>query len=332
MNLTIDTNVWLSFIETVNTDAVRNLQYWMNQEKFQLIMPEWIRTEYNKKCHKITNTAKKRNPGLFSEIEDILATIELIFSKSKFIANVLEGADEWVSSKKAPNHNSSNWDDTIILNTLIDYFEEDEKVYFIANDKHFRENEENLKLHPDIAERFIQKKITILYFRSYAHFVSEQNLRVKISNQRVNELYSWESLKLKVENMDLLSQLEEAIKYYYSELNFIPTSYLQHCYPFNIGSNAYTDYQGGTLKITNPKLYEFFQVALINRNGENPSINRKHFRNQIEIEKFEKVLRQLNENLVFRIGFENDTINIAVGPYDSFRTCQCIHCLYRCIG
>lgn len=219
-NIVFDTNIWLNFIEKTEINYLEILWSKVQNKEIIIVLPENIEKEFNKELENVRNKTIQSKPKQIEEINSVVESILNLFELSKKLKTIDSGVNDWVFSRKAPNHTKNNYEDTYILNTLLG-LPESSSFYLIANDYDYRIDKNNYELHPDIIEKFKQKQIEVIYYTDYQRFFAEANLTPKQVSQNSNELYSYRAFKLKVSNKDIFNQLKEAIDYYYKELNFI---------------------------------------------------------------------------------------------------------------
>ncbi|TJY35895.1 hypothetical protein [Pontimicrobium aquaticum] len=324
--IVFDTNIWLNFIEKVEIDYLDILLSKTKNEEIKIILPENIEKEYQKKLEKVRENTYKLHSNSIEEVNSIIDSISTLFNSAEKLKTIETGVNDWVLSKKAPNHNNKdNHQDTYILNTLLG-LPENTCFYLVANDSDYRVDKNTYDLHPDIVKKFNEKSIEVIYHTDYPRFFAEANLKPKPISQNSNELYSWRAFKLKVKNKDVLQQLIEATNYYYKELNFIPLSYLSNIYPFNSGNDAHTYFNGTTLITNNKSLFDFFEKSLIQYKNRKSRIKKSYFGSDEEIEKYQKVLKTLNDNLIFGISFQRKTLNIEIKNSKASKKCDCYNC------
>ncbi len=330
-NIVFDTNIWLNFVEKLELDYLEVLSNKVLNKELTILLPENIQIEFDKKISKVRASTIKEGVYSVDEINATIESISKLFENSKKLRTIDTGLNDWVISGKAPNHNKNNYEDTVILNTLLS-LPAKTTFHFIANDDDYRLEKKSNNLHSDIIEKFENKLLNVIYYKDYPRFFGENNLTTKPIEQTSHELYNWRVFKLEVSGKDTLSQLSSAIKYYYKELSFIPLSYLSNAFPFNNGSQENTYFDGTSLNINNQSLFDFFDKALVQSKSKKSKINKTFFKSQNEIDGFKEVIKTLNKNLVYNVKYNRKSINIEI-EHESLQIdkCDCYECsLNRC--
>lgn len=327
--IAIDTNIWFNLIENLDIDLLDNLWDNVNKQKVQVILPNCVEQEFRKKINSIRTKTIKNNPYTSKEdINSIIQSIYSLFNKSLKLNTIDKGSYEWVASGKAPNHNGNNFEDTLILNTLLS-LPKNTEFYFVANDSDFRTNKNNYGLHPDIIEKFNQKELIINYQTNLPKVLFEIGSSKYVNNELKNyELYNWKAFKLQVKNKTIFEQLKEAIKYYYKELDFIPHSFLSNIYPFKSDNKGSTYFKGTTLVTNNELLFDFFDKSLKQRKNKRPEIKKTYFNSSKEVESYYEVLKKLNKNLIYNIRFNKSKISILLES-EQEDICKCNICTFN---
>lgn len=328
MKIVFDTNIWLNFVERLEYNYIDSLLEKILTKEIEIILPISIETEFNQKTDKITSEVIKQGVFTKEDVNSIIESIKIIFNKSQKLKPIELGLAEWVNSQLAPNHNAKNWDDTLILNTLLN-LPKNYSFYFISNDSDFRVSKKEYNLHPDIIKKFTDKSIDIEFYIDYVQFFGQKKMISKSSELSSYELYNWKTIRLRLKNKNMLDQLTSSIEYYYKELNFIPLSYFSNNYPFNNGNSGHTYFEGATLVTNNKVLFDFFNNSLIQRKGKEPKINVKNFSNSQDIERFRNVIKRLNGNLVHGLKFERVSIKITLeNNKKTEEKCDCLQCTH----
>ncbi len=331
-NLALDTNIWLGIIENLEFDLLEELSENVKNNRLSILLPDSVELEFKRKLEKVLEETLKKNGRVSQQdLDSIVQTIFGIFDLSFRIKTEVEGIIEWVTSGKAPNHDANNYEDTIILNTLLT-LDRGTDFWLVSLDSHFR-SKNSYSLHPDIFEKFRDNGLSIklstdlrktLYKELGIH-------RARTAGLNRYELYNWKAFRLQVNNKDIFDQLKEAIKYYYRELDFIPLSFLSNIYPFKSNEGSQTYFNGTTLKTDNKKLFDFFEAALVTHESNGIEINRAFFESDEEVSDFEAILIKLNENLVYNVGYGRKKVDIKIDIPKPKGLCQCGECtLFRC--
>lgn len=327
-NLVLDNNIWLNFIEKVEFDLLERLLEEVKNNRLNIILPDFIHVEFDKKKDQvISRTLKDKKDISKQDLYSIVQTILNIFKLSTKLKTEEIGINDWIKSEEAPNHNANNYEDTVILNTLLT-LKRGTVLYLVSNDSDYRISKNNYSIHPDIKKRFKEKGIDVHFSTNISKtffdlgFPSINNL----DELNTNELYNWKAFRLKVKEENIFTQLKEAIKYYYRELDFIPLSYLPNIYPLKSNNNSQTYLKGTTLILDNKKLFDFFKDALIEYKNKDVIVNESYFTSKQEISEFKKILKKLNNNLIYSISYKRRDISICIKEEKKIELCDCMDC------
>lgn len=326
-NLALDTNVWFSFIEKVEFDLLDRLSEGIKSGRLKIILPEFVEFEFNKKLDNIiSNTLKKNEKVSQHDLDSITGIILNIFKLSIKLKTNEIGITEWIRKGKAPNHNSNNYEDTVILNTLLT-LKKGVVFHLVTNDSDYRISKTDYRIHPDIVDKFNKKGLKINLSTDFSKTIYGFGLaQTRINKLSTYELYNWKVFRLQVKDKSIFIQLQEAIKYYYKELDFIPLSYLSNIFPLKSNNNSQTYFRGATLMTDNKKMFDFFDNSLIKHKTRGVKIKKSSFKSDEEIFEFKKILEKLNGNLVHTLGYKRKQISIYIKEKKPLDVCSCVEC------
>ncbi len=327
INIAFDTNTWLNFIENQDFKYIETLSDNVFNEKIQIILPINIEKEFYKEVGKVEKKVLKNNSSLRERTKAIIKNIEQIFNKSYKLPVNETGLFSWVNSGIAPNHNKQNFEDTLILISLLS-LPKNFTFYLASNDSDFRKSKNEYDLHPAIVSKFEEKSINVKFYTCYKKLSADIKLSNKQQELLSYELYDWSAFKLEVKNKSIFEQLTATIDYYYKELSFIPRPYLKNIYPINIGDNDQTYFDGLTLSTNNKNLFNFLKDNLEQIDLYSARIKDNDL-SDAQILALTKALNILNKNLVLNISHKKETLSININKHNEHNNvCQCLSCLY----
>lgn len=325
-----DSIQWLSH-EKVVEEWNKHKEKW-GRRKLAKILPvhQEMETSHNSKQH-IVKYEKSYIETQIGDIDNLIGS-NRILKTPEIISNEFAGR---YSKGLAPFHKKKDsLNDWEIIGSLAHYCQVNgiDEVYFISsNNTDFGdENSEDIKIHPDLKERF--SSVNIKYFQELPEFFNHMSNGLSRSPDLIrytlpsNPKFTTKTTYRK----NILDSLCSIFKELYEELNFIPLHILIKYYPFSEieGKEAY--YNRFSIRTFSKETHSFFCNIEISESSfsfidESLIANVKNPHDKTDF-----ILRRLNENLIFNISG-----NVGAGTqqknirYNFENDCQCYKCLFE---
>ncbi|MBL7732299.1 MAG: DUF4935 domain-containing protein [Chitinophagaceae bacterium] len=285
MHILLDTNILIGLLASKHESyLISRLDTLVNQGKIEILIPEILLTEWEKKkiqtiaqCRKSIDTVNQHSTILTvansdptdviqvehkaQNIDELLGKGIIIKSKkavkSKIYDRIVEG--------RAPFHNgkTKSLNDAILYLNAIEYLKAKsitEFAFFSKDVKDFGYPEKDAtKLHPQL----IDKEITVHFYQSLESGLRTLSELNKISYDKSDHKNEGKYIIRIVspKSNDLLTYLYEVLKACEQRMPMIPLSIFSRVHPLRISNYKYnyTDYSNNTLTTNNIDLFNLFR-------------------------------------------------------------------------
>jgi hypothetical protein len=337
----LDSYGYSSYLSEIESLIAKKLIRWVSHEN---IIAEWDKHKDGWGRRKMAKSLPLQSSYLFSDsssavqrrshIDIQIETIDKLLHENQVlhtppvIANDFEHRYE---NALAPFHyKKDSLNDWRIIGSLCNYCEVNgiSEVYFISSNvtDFGNNNEDNLRIHPDIQNRFTN--VQVHYFKQYSDFFE----RIAFINGTSPELIRYSlpknpnfSTKITYRK-NVLDSLCSIYTEVYSEINFIPLHILRKYYPFTELGKQEAYYNQFSIHRVPKETFDFFDNLKI----ENNIVSFKDTSIVEGIkdytEKTELILSKLTQNLIFYISSDrsiSSRIQILFNPKNNCTCCRC---------
>lgn len=343
---------------------IEKLDFWIKEKLIEIIVPDIITLEWNehkenekKRIHEQWNTKQKH----YSEIArltsnfpmiDYNVELEFIDKQIDTLDNIIQNSpnkisvpndvkliipDKQLKPKKAPfHHKDDSTKDAYLYFSTLEFCKNNginELYFFSDNSSDFGKALPDKKgskteIHPDLLIDY--PSVQVKYFGEIGQAIYElsKELPSPVNNDTNSDINKSDDIYIDKEN-SLLEQIQNYISIVHKELSFVPIHFFIRNYPFKLSASFIPYYQLFTLTTDNEELFSFFEnVEIINGYDIRLKEDIDELGSSETNEKIKKVLKSLNQNLIFNISSSKSRkeINIRLSGESN---CDCPKCCLR---